>query len=117
MGELAKWLLALGGGGTLVTGYQAIQARRKVGAEAEKIDADTASVLSKTALELLQPLREQVADLKRELSEAQDQLDRVKGKADDLEHRLDECRTSNRAKDEQIYALRQQRAASDRESS
>lgn len=122
MGEIAKWLLALGGGGTLVGGFQAIQARRKVGAEAVKIDADAAAVISQTALELLEPLRAQIADLKRELGEAKEQLDqakeqldRVKAKAEDLEQNLDACRASNRTKDDQIHALRQQRAASDRE--
>lgn len=104
MGEIAKWLLAGGGGATLVAGYQAIRDRRKVGAEAEKIDADAAAVLSKTALDLLQPLKDQVKDLT-------EQLERVKAKATDLEQRLDDCRISNREKDEQIYVLRQQRAS------
>lgn len=111
MGELAKWLLAGGGGATLVAAVQAFLDRKRVGAETEKLDADAAAVLSKTALELLEPLRKQVADLRQELGEATEQLDRVKSKADDLERQLDTCRASNRAKDEQIHALRQQRAS------
>lgn len=108
MGELAKWLMAGGGGAILGSIVQAIVNRRKLGAETESAEADTAAVISKTALQLLQPLRDQVRDLT-------EQLDRVKGKAEDLEQRLDDCKRSNRVKDDQIYELRRARATSDRE--
>lgn len=85
-------LLIGGGVATIAVALiQAIQNRRKLG-------ADAASVLTKAAAELVQPLTDRIHELEGE-------VDRLRAKVADTVQQLDACQDVNRAKDALIAEL------------
>lgn len=96
--DWAQLLVGTGLGGILASVVNAVINRRRLGADADKVDAEAADVVTKTALTLVEPLRKRIGELEQE-------VETLRTKVRETTHELDLCRDASRLKD---YRIREQ---------